>query len=57
MELIPCRSAIDYIRCGYEVPGMILFLYLEGAMRPPHVSACVFYDLNALTEVLGTLWH
>jgi hypothetical protein len=33
MELIPCRSAIDYIRCGYEVPGMILFLYLKGAKQ------------------------
>jgi hypothetical protein len=48
--------------CGYEVPGMILFLDLKGATRldpskhvSVHVSTCTSYDFNALTPIAWKL--
>jgi hypothetical protein len=47
------------MRCGCEVPGMILLLYLKGAKRlesskdmSVHVSTCTRHDFNALTPVV-----
>jgi len=45
-------------RCGYEGPGMILLLYLKGAMllerskdKSVHVRTCICYDFKALWKL------
>jgi hypothetical protein len=50
------------MRCGYEVPGIILLRDLKGTMQADdskdmsvHVSACTFYDFNTLTQVVWKL--
>jgi hypothetical protein len=49
---------VQYMRCDYEVPGMVL---LRGLHRSKdisvHVSTCKNYDLNALTTVMWKLWR
>jgi hypothetical protein len=50
--------------CGYDIPGMISLLDLQGAMRldrsedmSVHVSTCTSCDLNTLVPVVWKLWR
>jgi hypothetical protein len=53
-----------HIRCGYEVPGMILLHNVKGAMQHDHnkdtsmhVSTYTSHDFNALMPVVWNLKH
>jgi len=52
-----------FIRCGYEVPGIILLRDLQGAMlldhskdMSMHVSTCTSYDFSTFMPAVWK-WH
>jgi len=63
IKVINILLTFDHTRFGYEVPGIVLFHNLKGAMRFDHskdmsldVSTCTRYDFKTLIPIMWKLY-